>query len=87
MGTKGPLRKRCPMGISSNSLANPGRVTGRANYDDCGQKVTLQRRSNYRLPPVEQYRSEMPKMKITQGTGKVVALMALPCGFEKGCSY
>lgn len=61
------------MGINSNSLASPGRVAGRANYDDYGQKVTMQRRSNYSFPPIEQYRSAMQKTKITQGTGKMVA--------------
>lgn len=61
------------MGISCHSLASPRRVEGRANYDDSGQKVKLQRRSNYSILPVDQYRSEMQKTKMTQRIGKMVA--------------
>lgn len=61
------------MGISSHSLASPRRVEGSANYDDSGQKVKLQRRSNNSILPVDQYRSEMQKTKMTQRIGKMVA--------------
>ena len=52
---RGSLRIRCLRKIRRNSLANPGKASGRVNYDGYGERkgeVTLQKkkRRNYGFP-------------------------------------